>query len=506
MVQVIGCLFTNNGAEGEDGGQNPGEGGAIFNAGILLVTNCSFLTNWAQGGAGYLDRSVPGGVMRSGGSGYGGTIYNANYAVIVNCLFNANSTIGGWPGSYGGCSGPGIPWFSGPGGPGANANGGAIYNSSALVIIDSVLASNNCTASPGGEGCEDGAGGPGGDARGAGLLSVSGSVSLLGTTFSSNLALGGDGAVGTSVFGVSVADYTAGNGGAGGQAAGGGASLDGGTLNIVNCTFVSNTILAGIGNNGAPGDPADDVTGGNGGNGGNAKGGAICVSNASAYVTNATFVGNVSTAGGGGQAGGGGTGETGLPGSPDVVEGNTIAVGPGLLTLLNSILSCAPGQTNAFGPIVDAGFNLNSDATGFLTNATSFNSVVDPGLGTLGNYGGPTPTIPLLPGSIAIDHADPASFPPTDQRGYPRPFGSAPDIGAFEYWSVTPNSLGASIVSNGMFDLVFWGANGQTFTTLATSNLIDWLAISTNTIAVSNQFEMFLPMNDGWTFYQTLSR
>ena len=66
--------------------------------------------------------------------------------------------------------------------------------------------------------------------------------------------------------------------------------------------------------------------------------------------------------------------------------------------------------------------------------------------------------------------------------------------------------MGASIVSNGMFDLVFWGANGQTFTTLATSNLIDWLAISTNTIAVSNQFEMFLPMNDGWTFYQTLSR
>ena len=187
------------------------------------------------------------------------------------------------------------------------------------------------------------------------------------------------------------------------------------------------------------------------------------------------------------------------------MEGNTIAVGPGLLTLLNSILSCVPGQTNAFGPITDAGYNLNSDATGFLTNSTSFNGV-DPGLGVLGNYGGPTQTIPLLSNSIAIDHANPTNFPPTDQRGYPRPFGSAPDIGAFEYWPYPPNSLSASMDANGMFDLVFWGTNGQRFTTLATSDLIDWMAISTNTIAASNQFEMFLPRNDGETFYQTLSQ
>jgi hypothetical protein len=37
-----------------------------------------------------------------------------------------------------------------------------------------------------------------------------------------------------------------------------------------------------------------------------------------------------------------------------------------------------------------------------------------------------------LPGSPAIDAADSTDFPATDQRGVPRPFGPAPDIGAFE--------------------------------------------------------------------------
>jgi hypothetical protein len=52
------------------------------------------------------------------------------------------------------------------------------------------------------------------------------------------------------------------------------------------------------------------------------------------------------------------------------------------------------------------------------------------GLGTLGNYGGPTQTIPLLPGSPAINAGTSAGAPLTDQRGLPR-FGPV-DIGAFE--------------------------------------------------------------------------
>jgi len=47
----------------------------------------------------------------------------------------------------------------------------------------------------------------------------------------------------------------------------------------------------------------------------------------------------------------------------------------------------------------------------------------------------------LLAGSPALDAADSASCPATDQRGIPRPFGAGCDIGAFE-WSPPYNILG----------------------------------------------------------------
>jgi hypothetical protein len=63
---------------------------------------------------------------------------------------------------------------------------------------------------------------------------------------------------------------------------------------------------------------------------------------------------------------------------------------------------------------------------------------VNPMLGSLADNGGPTMTHALLPGSPAIDAADPAMCPSADQRGAPRVDGdgdsvAACDIGAFEY-------------------------------------------------------------------------
>jgi hypothetical protein len=58
----------------------------------------------------------------------------------------------------------------------------------------------------------------------------------------------------------------------------------------------------------------------------------------------------------------------------------------------------------------------------------------NPLLGPLGNNGGPTLTMVLLPGSPAIDAASATTTTPTDQRGLPRPYGSASDIGAFEFY------------------------------------------------------------------------
>jgi len=56
----------------------------------------------------------------------------------------------------------------------------------------------------------------------------------------------------------------------------------------------------------------------------------------------------------------------------------------------------------------------------------------DPYFGVLGDYGGFSQTLPLLPGSAAIDAGDSTSCPTTDQRGVTRPQGAHCDIGAYE--------------------------------------------------------------------------
>lgn len=64
--------------------------------------------------------------------------------------------------------------------------------------------------------------------------------------------------------------------------------------------------------------------------------------------------------------------------------------------------------------------------------------VADPRHGTLANNGGPTQTLAPAPGSPAIDVADTCAgtIPATDQRGYQRWAGAAPDLGAYEVGAV----------------------------------------------------------------------
>ena len=92
------------------------------------------------------------------------------------------------------------------------------------------------------------------------------------------------------------------------------------------------------------------------------------------------------------------------------------------------------GGTGADAPSLSGTNNLiGIGAAGALTNGVNGNlvGVTDPLLAPLGNYGGPTQTVALLPGSPAINAGtNGPGIPTTDQRGLGRV--GAVDIGAFE--------------------------------------------------------------------------
>jgi hypothetical protein len=112
--------------------------------------------------------------------------------------------------------------------------------------------------------------------------------------------------------------------------------------------------------------------------------------------------------------------------------------------------------------------NVSGSFTG-VNNLTSGN----PLLAALGNYGGPTPTMPPLPGSPAIDAGGTTTFT-TDQRGYPRPVGLAADIGAVEgvYYAGSVGPIKTiTHLGNGSVQFSFTNVTDAVFPVLATTNL-----------------------------------
>jgi fibronectin-binding autotransporter adhesin len=81
--------------------------------------------------------------------------------------------------------------------------------------------------------------------------------------------------------------------------------------------------------------------------------------------------------------------------------------------------------TNGWTNLVQNIYDENGTVNGSYINSA-------PKLSSLGNYGGPTMTMPPLPGSPAID-AGAATSLTTDQLGFPRVVGPAPDIDAVEF-------------------------------------------------------------------------
>ena len=211
--------------------------------------------------------------------------------------------------------------------------------------------------------------------------------------------------------------------------AGGGVFNNGGTMTVSNSTFSDNS--ANTGNHAS----------GTGGGIFNAYGGTMTVSNS-------TLSGNSANGDGGGAIfNSNGTtltvSDSTLSGNSGGSYGGGIYNNGGTLNLTNTIVANSPSGEDLFstGAIASAQYNLIQSAAGNgIQNGVDGNIVgTDPLLSPLGNYGGPTQTFALLPGSPAIDagsdslaldaNGNPLT---TDQRGLPR-------IGAPQ-WTSAPSS------------------------------------------------------------------
>jgi hypothetical protein len=431
-------------------------GGAIYNEGALIASNCLFggnVASNASGVTGGANTSGNGGDGSSGGGAAGGAIYSVGPLELYYCVFGTNSAIGGDGGGGGDSTASG--GNGGNGGNGGSALGGAVFSSgSSNVFVETEFIGNDCGAGSGAAGGgasagDTGPGGTGGQARG-GAVYVTTSLIASGCLFFDNSDTAG------ATAPAQVLSSGGGSDGlAGGAAAGGGLYLTGGVTNafVENSTFINNSCAGGAGG-GAAG--ANTTAG----NGGAAAGGGLASAAAFALVRNCTLVTNTLAGGTMGAA----SGTDGVNGVAGQTSGWDINASAGTLRLANSILSgggVPPDSAPNAAGVIDGGNNVSSDGTPAPSTSTTV-VYTDPGLApALSTNGGPgignfSPelvtleppfigqiivfgpafnllTLPLLSNSPAqgmIAGVPGVTFPALDARQLPRPTPAS--AGAFE--------------------------------------------------------------------------
>jgi len=360
-------------------GGSAGTGGGLCNeSGTTTLTNCTVRGNSATNG---------GGVFTSGVYNYySGTTYSGT-TTLTNCTVSGNSA----------------------------SNGGGLFSSNygATTLANTTVSGNSASN------------------NGGGLLTVGyySTTTLTNCTVSGNTAGNNGGGVANDTGSLSSSDGTTTltNCTLSGNTAGidgGGLYNRGGTATLTNCTVSRNSA-------GAFGGGLLDASGHN-----------------TTTLTNCTVSGNSATSGGGLVNTGGTTTLTNC-----TVSGNSAGnKGGGLyefdspfstLNIGNTIVAgnaaTASGH-DALGTVTSLGSNLIGESDGSsgwvgsdLTGRVALS--LNPRLGPLANYGGPTQTMALLPGSQAIGAGSNALIPAgvtTDQRGLPRIVNTVVDIGAFE--------------------------------------------------------------------------
>jgi hypothetical protein len=211
-----------------------------------------------------------------------------------------------------------------------------------------------------------------------------------------------------------------------GSTGGGGLGAGGAIFNMYGTTMLINTTLA-----------SNLAEGGQGGVNGNGYGGGVFNLDGTLNVVTSTLSNNSTT----GAANAGGAVYNLAMGTTTSSSGATQGV-PSTVTLSDSILANSIGSddlvndqnnsangsavVNATMPNIVMSLSTLDGAT---TNGTP--NTANPQLGLLLNYGGPTPTMPLLAGSPALGAgAAGANVPSTDQRGTAR--GNVLDLGAYQ--------------------------------------------------------------------------
>ena len=434
-----------------------GLGGAIYNTnGVIVITGCSVKGNTSQGVADdYTENDVSmGGAIyqssgtlnisnssltlnqlahmeaygyRAGGSGLGGAIAAVGgYLSIDQSFFGTNQAVGS-PTPYSGSGG--------------SAQGGAIYASTVWVANDCTFVGNLSVAG-GSYDVSDGTTAYGGAIYNSGTLTLNRCAVILN---------GVDG--GTTFYPASPAT--------GGAALGGGI-YNNGQLFATNCTIALSSVIGGA----AESQSANGITG-------SAIGGGV-YNSATAVLVNLTVASNSCSSP---------TITQSLTSIGGLAAGAQIVKAGGALSLLNCIIAYSGTNNCASGTITDLGYNICSDASASLDSGSSYNDT-DPQLAPLGNYGGPTPCMALLATSPAIDNANPADFPATDQRAYWRPIGEGADIGAYEYGSVPiliPGLPTVALSPSGTNLLVSFTVYPNTSYRLQFStNLVTWSDVLTN--------------------------
>jgi CSLREA domain-containing protein len=411
--------FSGNGATG-------GNGGHALKADIFGYGSAGSASGGAIEAYGVTDircvtfvtNDAAGGVGGEGGDAAGAAFAGHDQSIFYNCAFRSNEARGG------------IADFGG-----ASRGAGIFQRDGELTVLDSSFESNVAAAA-----ADHGWGAEGASAEGGAIFA--GKISLDGSTLSGNRAVAADGGAAMAWRDIT---WSAGDGGA---ARGGGLAIDlGGAAAVTRSTFYSNWATAGRGGDGL--DPGNLHAG----DGGIASGGAAstlgdlamtAVTIAGNHAVGGTKGGGVNAGAANGAALGGGVNRQ----SPDF--GSLVFADTLLATNIATAEADAASAPDVEGAVASLGFNLigkTDGSTGWVVTDKrgSLANPLDPKLGPLRVNGGTTATMALLSGSPALD-AGKAFGLTFDQRLAKRPLNlssvpNAPgsdgsDIGAFELQSL----------------------------------------------------------------------